>query len=157
MAEISVFADMKLAEKFLERLKSKAKDIEDASQKTQRILSPIVFKNVIEHFQGEEGPSGPWDEWSGVYAAHMERMGKGGNKILQDSGKLRQSFRPQNVRRVSQGLLWFNPAKTSTGFPYAYAHDEGGPKLPARPFMWLSKTGLENIAIAITKWLDSKD
>lgn len=47
----------------------------------------------------------------------MKELGKGGNKILQDSGRLRNSFKPQNYRSVSEGILWFNNAQTKSGFP----------------------------------------
>jgi hypothetical protein len=75
----------------------------------------------------------------------MDKRGKGGNKILQDTGKLKQNFKPNHYRSSSKGLYWYNDAVTKSGFPYAYAHDEGGDQLPKRDFMWLSDDALEEV------------
>lgn len=109
------------------------------------LLSTVVFRDIIEHFEKEEFQPFPTAPWSKIYREHMDAIGKGGNQLLQDSGRLRQSFLPTNHRLVSEGILWFNPAKTKSGFPYAYAHDTGGPKLPQRSSMWLSDEAREKM------------
>ena len=119
------------------------------------ILSAVVYRDIMAHFDEQRGEDDPWPQWSPRYRRFMEKIGKGGNRILQDSGRLRQSFQPTNVRPVSPGLLWFNNAKTAGGFPYAAAHDEGGKRLPKRDFMWLSREALDDIEEQIIKFIES--
>ena len=109
----------------------------------------------MDHFKQEQGTGRvPWVKWSKSHRKAMERIGKGGNKILQDTGRLRGSFLPTQRRMSAEGILWFNPAKTKKGFPYAAAHQEGGEKLPARPFMWISDKTLDNIGAQTLKFLE---
>lgn len=136
----------KEVKKFLRNMDSNLKKIKDGESKFKGILSAIVYKDVTRHFEKEEGSDEMWAPWSDIYSDRMKEAGKGGNKILQDSGKLRNSFKPTNVRKTGAGLLWFNNAKTKGGFPYAAAHDEGGPRLPKRDFMWLSQESFDDIA-----------
>lgn len=142
--------DDKEWQKFLKGLEKRNKK---AKKKLAPFLSPFVFKDVIEHFEKEEGPKGEWKEWSQSYDKQMTAKGKGLNKKLQDTGKLRQSFKPSDYKTTSIGIEWFNDAKTKDGFPYAAAHDIGGPKLPRRQFMWLSKKAMDKIAKASLKYL----
>lgn len=138
MADVALFVDDAQAQKWLKRLQKKIRDVKDGARKFGDLLSAKVFADVIQHFESQEGSKGPWKAWSDTYAEHMRKIGKGGNRILQDTGRLRQSFTPASHRAVSQGILWYNQAKTAEGFPYAYAHQEGGKRLPKRDFMWLS-------------------
>lgn len=138
----------------LKRLDKKFKMVEGAKREYAGFISAIVFQDVISHFNDQKGEDGPWPKWSDVYTKHMQATGKGGNRILQDYGRLRQSFQPSNFREASGGILWFNNAKTAQGFPYAYAHDEGGPKLPQRSFMWLSGQALEKVGEQTLKYLE---
>ena len=120
------------------------------------IASALVFDDIIDHFQKEEGPKARWARWSDRYRKHMSKIGKGGNKILQDTGRLRQSFKPTNFRKVKDGVLWFNNAKTKTGFPYAYAHDnDERPRrqLPQRKFMWFSPKGFKKLNQQTTSYV----
>lgn len=130
----------KKGRKFIKKLLDNTLIAKERKREYIATLSVLVFQNIMDHFEQEEGPGGPWKAWSKVYDEHMQKIGKGGNKILQDTGRLRQSFTPRNVRRVSDGILWFNPAKTKKGFPYAAHHDE------TRTFMWLSPGILEDMA-----------
>lgn len=145
--------DSKKAEQFFADLNKRLGIVNDAEEKFVNILSAIVFQDIMSHFEKERGSKGPWKPWSKMYADHMAMIGKGGNKILQDTGRLRQSFTPGQWRSHPAGIEWYNPAKTSSGFPYAYAHNEGGPKLPKRDFMWLSKTALDKMAKATVAFL----
>lgn len=144
------------AQKFLKDLSGRVDAITNHDKKVIGLLSSIVYRDIIDHFSQESGSDGPWKPWSDRYAAFMASIGKSGNKILQDTGRLRQAFQPSNVRSTSDGLLWFNPAKTSSGFPYAAAHDEGGGRLPQRQFMWLSKGALSEIESQIVKFLEDR-
>lgn len=131
---------------FLRNMNSRVKDVKGGKRKYATLLSAIVYQDVMDHFKKEEGPDSHWKKWSQKYDEFMQRIGKTGNLILQDSGRLRQTFTPKNFRNVSAGILWFNDAKTSGSFPYAAAHDEGGGKLPQREFMWLSDLAMDKIA-----------
>ena len=139
------FADKDLRD-FLKNINARVKDVKDGKAKYIALLSAIVFKDVMEHFEKEEGPDGDWDPWSDIYREHMQRTGRGGNKILQYNGRLRQNFKPTDNRSSSAGIVWFNNAKTSSGFPYAAAHDEGEGELPQREFMWASDEATERMA-----------
>lgn len=155
MAEVVASFKDKAAQKFFNDIIKRYKDIEDKDKKIIGILSNVVYRDIIEHFEKESGPNGRWKAWSERYAAFMNRIGKGGNQILQDTGRLRQSFQPTNWRVEGDSILWFNPAKTSRGFPYAKAHDEGGGKLPQREFMWLSARAMGKTEELILKYLES--
>lgn len=171
MAEISYteFED-KEVKKFIKDMDKRLKEIEGGKKKFQGILSVIVYRDVIEHFQDEKGSEGDWAEWSPSYQAAIDgavffrkiagrtvpfdpektkkppKPPRKPGKILQDKGRLRNSFKPTNVRKHSAGLLWFNNAQTKGGFPYAAAHDEGGAQLPKRDFMWLSQKAVDDMA-----------
>lgn len=152
----AIFDDHEVRE-FLDTLKWKGLDIERGSRQLGGIIASTVFKDILAHFDQEQGPDGQWKGWSSIYAEHMATIGKAGNKILQDSGRLRNSFRPGNMRfegnALGGGIVFFNPAQTSEGFPYAAAHDEGGEKLPQREFMWLSEIAMEEIGEQTLAWL----
>lgn len=154
MSEIASFKN-KAAQKFLKDIIDRTTDIEEKDKKIIGIISSVVFQDVIDHFEKESGPNGKWKSWSEKYAAFMNKIGRGGNKILQDTGRLRGSFQPTNYRIDGDSLVWYNPAKTSKGFPYAYAHDVGGEKLPPREFMWLSAKALGKIEDQILKYVES--
>lgn len=128
------------AQRFLTKAMAKVKEVGDGGRAFGMALSAVVFQDVDDHFQKEEGPDGRWAPWSKIYREHMERIGKGGNKILQDEGKLRGGFMPTNYRKVGEGILWFNPIS------YAHRHNEGTHGTPARTFMWLSDPASERIA-----------
>lgn len=159
----------KEVQRFLEGMIRNLKNVKNKDRKfISNILSIHVFKDVIDHFEKESGPKGKWQKWSKSYKDQL--AGKiyfrtlNGNKIpfegqdpkrttkpdriLQDSGNLRQNFKPINWRPDRKGIAWFNNAKTKSGFPYAYAHDNyTAPRtiLPQRQFMWLSEKALTNM------------
>jgi len=141
------------AEEFLKGIKKRFGSAAQGSREMGGIISATVFQDIIRHFNNQEGPDGAWTAWSDVYEEHMQRIGKSGNRILQDTGRLRQGVKPGNYRAVSGGVLFFNEAKTKTGFPYAGAHDVGGPKLPQRKFMWLSNAAMESISQQVLRWV----
>lgn len=144
------------AQKFIAKKIAKIAKVKGADSGFIQLLSAIVFQDIMDHFSKQEGQDGPWAAWSKVYADHMAKVGKAGNQILADTGRLRGSFIPSNVRASSQGVLWFNPAKTAKGFPYAFAHNEGGPKLPQREFMWLSDLAKDKIAAQTLAFLEDE-
>lgn len=152
-AAIDLEFDAAKVDRFLRNIKDNKEAISRKNDIFVAVISTFVFQDVINHFEKEQGSAGKWKAWSKVYAEHMESVGKGGNQILQDSGRLRQSFTPGQWRAHPSGIEWYNPAKTKDGFPYAFAHNEGGPKLPKRDFMWLSGGAMEKIAEATLAFL----
>lgn len=143
----------------LKKIRNKWKDIE--SRKTfGGIIAVSVYQDIIKHFDMEEGPKGAWQAWSHAYEKHLKTIGRSGNKILQFSGRLRQSISPTAHRATSEGILFYDNAKTKSGFPYAQAHDEGGStkgRPPQRKFMWLSSRGMSNVVKSVESWLSSDE
>jgi phage gpG-like protein len=152
MAEFTI--NDKEAQEFIKKAIKKVDQIKQGERSFASAVSAIVFSDIMGHFKQQQGSLGPWKPWSKIYASHMDKIGKGGNQILQDTGRLRQSFLPTNYRTTSEGILWFNPARTKSGFPYAAAHDEGGPKLPKRDFMWISDDAKDRIEDVTLKFLE---
>lgn len=138
--------DDKEVREFLAQLDERLKDIADGKKKYAGLLSAIVFQDVSNHFQQETGSEGKWAAWSNSYRKAMEAAGRGNNKILQYSGRLRQNFKPTDYRVQNKGILWFNDAQTKGGYPYAAGHDKGtaagGKK---RDFMYLSDKAMDKI------------
>lgn len=133
-------------------LSRKMDDIKHRRQGIIGLMSAIVYKDIIEHFSKEEGSSGEWKEWSQLYGEAQARRGRAGNKILQDSGRLRQTFKPTTYRVSNEGVTWYNNAKTKDGAPYAYYHDEGVGQ-PKRDFMWLSNKALSKLESEVLQYL----
>lgn len=132
--------------KFFESIQGKLRQIDGGQKRFVGLLSAVVFKDVIHHFEQEQGEKEKWQQWSDSYRTHMEQIGKSGNKILQFTGRLRNNFKPQKNRITKDGILWFNDAQTKNGFPYAFAHNEGGDILPKRDFMWLSDSAIQEMS-----------
>lgn len=151
-------ANFKGGKKLLSSLIKNSQEIEKRNKKYLKLMSTLAFRDFVLHFRNEEGPKEPWDDWSQVYADQMaaKKPSKAGNKILQDTGNLRQNLIPTNVVGTRKGILFFNPAKTKDGFPYAKAHDEGGPQLPKRKFMWLSKSAIQDMSKQTLKFMTKK-
>lgn len=142
-------------------------------------LSAFVVQDVFDHFEKQEGSEGPWQQWSDSYKAsinedtffrriggrtipfkydEVENRPKPPRKpgmILQDTARLKNSFLPdENFRVNAAGIIWYNNAKIKgSGFPYAFAHNEGGEKLPKRDFMWLSDKAMEKISNATLDYM----
>lgn len=151
IAQIS-FEDRKMQE-FLKDLTKRHKSITKKDRSFLDIIGVKVFEDIIDHFEKQEGGQGRWQAWSESYTKFMQRIGRSGNKILQFSGRLRQSFKPTNYRVTGQGVIWYNDAKTKGGYPYAFAHDTGQHKMPMREFMWLSKKGGDKIEKVLLAYL----
>lgn len=137
--EIS-FVGQKKVEQFFKQMSDNTKSAKNADKAFVGVIASIVFRDITDHFSKQSGPSGPWQKWSELYADHMQKIGKGGNKILQDTGTLRKNLQPQNWRKDPQGIVFFNPVQ------YAARHDEGLSGMPERKFMWLSSSATENLA-----------
>lgn len=156
MASVSIQFRDKKTRQWLDSLNKSVKEVALAKKHYAEMVSAIVFQDIMDHFEKQMGSKGKWQRWSDAYNEHMIKKGKGANNILQDTGRLRQSFTPTNYRRKNAKIVWYNNAKTARGFPYAAAHDEGGGKLPKRDFMWLSKDAREEISKSTLKFIEDQ-
>lgn len=157
MAAPKTYAELQFESQMWKDLIKKVKGKWDDVAKRKQfgdVIAPTIYGDIMEHFEKESGPDGRWKAWSVMYTKHMKSIGKGGNKILQDKGRLRQSFTPSKWKAKPEGILFVNAAKTKGGFPYAAAHDIGGPKLPKRSFMWLSSKGMVRMIKVVEAWLN---
>lgn len=160
MAKVVEFQD-KVLRKFLADILKKTKEVDSSSKKLGGLMGAVVFKDVIDHFKKESGPEGKWkafngNKWAESTTKRYKKLGKGNNMVLADTGFLRNSFTPKQFRSTSQGFLWFNAAKTRTGFPYAWAHDndvDARTRLPRRTFMWLSPGAQDDLVKQIFKFM----
>lgn len=124
-----------------ELLKGLIKNVGQISQRGKKyvgLLSAVVLGDVVDHFAKEAGPDGRWKPWSKSYHRFMVKIGKGGNLILSDTGRLRQGWQPTRYRVAQGGILWFNP------ITYGEKHDEGI-GVPQRKFTWLSDNAIDKI------------
>lgn len=71
-------------------------DIAERVKNPKKLLRPVghVIRNYIdENFETEGKNSGEkWQDWSDVYKAHRQYIGRGDGKILQLEGELRQKI-----------------------------------------------------------------
>jgi hypothetical protein len=126
----------------LKRLVDKTEEISQRSRDYTVLMSGIAFQDIQEHFQKQMGPNGKWQAWSERYRKRMIRIGKGGNLILQDTGRLKGGFLPTNTKAQRQGILWVNRVK------YAATHDKGDSSrnIPPRTFTWLSDKAMKKMS-----------
>lgn len=170
---------------FLREMSRKMNQVKYGQSQYVALISAIVYRDVMEHFAEEMGPEGKWENWSKSYLQAIAglvyfRMVNGRPKAfstenmksppkpprkpglkLQATGRLRNSFKPRNVRTGGEGILWFNNAKTADGVSYAAVHNYGAElpfgEIPARPYMWLSNKGFEDILTETLQFMAEKD
>lgn len=135
----AIFED-KRVNKFLSQVIANTKSATTHQRKYVDLIAVHVFQDIIDHFKKEQGPEGKWKAWSKIYREHLQRIGKAGNKILQDTGRLRQGVQATNYEARRDGIAWYNRVS------YAAAHDQGTKRLPKRSFMWLSKAAMKQIS-----------
>lgn len=151
MGEIT-FEDERV-NKFLKDIGNGVSAVTKKEKQWLTLMSAIIFKDIADHFKKEEGPDGAWAAWSISYQKHMESIGRGNNQKLQFSGKLRNNFLPTNYKTQKDGVLWYNNAKTSSGYAYAWGHNEGDGKLPQREFMWAKDETIEEMSEQTLKFI----
>ena len=141
-------------------IKNLEKRIEGALEREKEYLGlvgAIAFTDVMDHFSKSKGPERKWQKWSTAYRDHMAAIGKGGNNILIDNGRLRQStvIAKKRLGGSLKDAILINAAQTKRGFPYAFAHDNDGPRktLPQRKFMWLSTKAMSKISTSTIKFI----
>ncbi|MFQ5927628.1 MAG: phage virion morphogenesis protein [Terriglobia bacterium] len=106
-------------------------------------LAPLAARAIERNFD-EEGRPRPWPP---LTPATLRRKPPG-LKILELTGRLRRSIR---TRVEGRALV------LSTDVPYAAAHQFGLPqrRLPARPFLVLTRENQEEAARALAESFDS--
>ena len=145
MAATFQFED-KQWQSFLKKINTKWKDIKHR-KKFSDLVTIVAFKDIIEHFKEQKGPSGKWKQRKEPYKSWIEAKGKG--NILQVSGDLRGSLElgEGKTRSNSEGIMLFTKVK------YAAKHDQGLDGMPKRQFMWLSPKGMKSLVDQTLKWL----
>lgn len=136
------------ARKLLNGLIKNVGQISNRAKAYVGILSSVVIRDIIDHFEKQESDIGKWKPWSASYRKYMISIGKGGNLILSNTGKLRQGWQPARYRVSKEGVLWFNPVE------YASKHNEGIPPFPQRKFTWLSEKALNDIETQTVKFIE---
>lgn len=135
------------------RMKSKGADFLQAAWLT------IGFKDIIEHFEKEEGPNGVWPirafdtnrrydkisrgEWSPPKGMRKGSF-KSSNKLLQLTGTLKKSL----LRGGSVSKKGHDAIIIQSPVEYSGTHEYGDNKrnIPARSFMWLSASAMDKMA-----------
>lgn len=144
-----VIVEDKEVRKIIDRLIKNVGQISEKGRAYVGLLSSIVYQDIIDHFEKEEGPSGKWKPWSKRYSKYMASIGKANNLILQDTGRLRQGWQPARYRLSREGVLWFNPVS------YAAQHDEGIFPYPQRKFSWLSDAAIKSMEEQTLKFIEN--
>lgn len=155
MANANVRFDDSEWRKFLGAMLSRAKDM---SAILGLAYATKGIADIQQHFRDEKGPNGAWkprqektDYKYLMIATGMHKAPKNtsraqynpGNKILQMTGTLRNSFLRNGWKKKSATSIeaFSNDGKSG-------AHDRGNKEknLVARPFMWLSRDAKEVMA-----------
>ena len=124
--------------RLIKKLRDKEEDIADMRNFWRSAGFYLVKRSIRDSFGKEQAPDGTqWAPWSKEYKKRMERLGKGGNKILSDNGELRRSI----------GYIAFR-ARVIVGSNLRYARRHqlgdkgwavGGGGMPARPYLGVTE------------------
>lgn len=117
------------------RIGNVEKNLKNPSREMRTIANIWMFKDIQSHFNQECSPSGKW------------ASNRRGGKILQDTGKLRNSVRPRNTK---------DEAIVGTNLTYGAIHNYGGGNMTMRKFLWLSKGAMSRILKSLGKFFISK-
>jgi len=120
------------------------------------IIAGKAYKNVVQHFQNEEGKSGKWKGLA-ESSAKKRRPGmsqkkaaikgiKSAVKLLQDTGRLRNSLRWRTLT---------NEIHVYTQIIYAAVHNFGYNKrnITQREFLWLDQQTIKSIYKSIVNFI----
>jgi phage virion morphogenesis protein len=112
-------------------------------EEAMRIVSTKMHRDVLRHFGAIEGPEG--SQWKPLKESTWKyKLKNGYYNILQNTGNLRRRNVPHNTK---------TSAVVSNDLVYARTHQYGSGKVPARPFMWLSKDALNDILVYMSKYI----
>ena len=116
------------------------------------LIAVKAYKEVIDHFDSEMGTDGKWPTWrrkqsDGTYRYYSSRPTKrGGNKLLQDTGMLRNSLRFKGFEKEAQV---YDGSKNG----YGKYHQFGTKNMPKRDFLWVTTENEEEYAKMIEKYV----
>ena len=114
------------------------------------VIGAKGFKDVIDHFEKEQGSKRKWVKWNRKTSDGRRRFfssrpyGKGGNKLLQDTGRLRASISFKGMR---------NSAKVFTKTGYGKFHQFGTNKMVKRDFLWIAPKVRRDMAIVYVRFI----
>lgn len=150
MADLAILRlDDREVRKWVDRLGAQLKDL---TPLLRTLYALVGMKDIIRHFRDQRGPDGPWKKRAPFTQELYEAIRRGAaqpapgvhrgayspaNKLLVLTGNMRGSLQPYFTRVLNTRsiIVWANA-------PYSGQHDQGKatwPKIPARPFMWLSR------------------
>jgi len=133
---VTVIGD-KLVRRRLDRMAKRGLQPKDF----QMFLGGKGFKEIMTNFQKEVGPSNK--RWDRLKSPRK----RGGSKVLQDTGRLRNSVKWRPIGN-SDVMLWSN-------LKYAAAHNFGYPphNLPQRKFMYVPNKFARAMAISFARYV----
>lgn len=129
------------------KYKAKAAGLKDMARFWGKVGDWFIKQTIKERFDKERAPGGtPWPPWSEGYRERMAKKGKGGNKILADTGELRRSLH----REAKRGSVVVGTAKE-----YAATHQFGDARrnIPARPFLGINEQDKEEIRKKVARYI----
>jgi len=133
---------------FLSSIQNK---IKNPSELLKSAFMTAGFKDLMQHFEDEKGPTGKWKSRSPETQIQYAIKNKinsrynPSNKILQLTGKLRGSILPTNTKKVS-----YNAIEIFANSKYGHRHDSGTDGMPQREFMWFSEKAKDLMANIIS-------
>lgn len=145
MAKISYSVHKKNVDEYIEKIKK----LDDDKFKEPLTNAGIYFlRQTDKRFRAEKSPDGvPWknkDGWELRRRKGKNKKYKG--KILQDTGRLRQSVTPEqngdSINRLSNGVL-----EVGTSVEYASYLQFGTKFMEPKPFLGLSSDGKDQQVI----------
>lgn len=123
------------------------RNIKDGARLLDVAAKTHGFKDIITHFKQEQGPDGKWENLKrSTIEKRTKGAGVGRAKILQDTGRLRNSIINKLTRRRGHDQI-----EMFSNVSYSGKHDRGdsSENLPQRQFMWLSDGAQELMAQTI--------
>lgn len=110
------------------------------------IIVEDIKNRIVKTKQSPENEA-PWAPWAPSTAKARERKGNAALGLLFDSGNLLNSITAQIVGS-------HNTLQIGTNVHYATYLHNGTPKMPARPFMGISKRAQQGINEAIKMYME---
>ena len=123
------------------------------------VISDTMRAIVRENFESESGDGQPWTQLARQTVEEREQQGyPGEHPILIRSGDLFESATnpndPDHVERVEGNLAGFS-VLIGTNDPRATRLNNGGGRIPARPFMTADGEQTDILATAIEAYFDA--
>ena len=126
--------------RLIEKLRDKEEDIADMRNFWRSVGLYLEKRSTKDCFGKEQSPDGTkWPPWSEKYRKRMEKLGKGGNKILNDHGSHGLLGSVKYVAFKARVIVGSN-------LRYARRHQlgdkgwaAGGGGMPARPYLGVTE------------------